>query len=307
MLTLRALLLRAVLAAPFIHLAHSLPAAGQGLRSPIIDVHLHSDWWDPGALQEPGNPPHATDAADLRRKTLAALQRYNIVHAVTDGGETEHWAAEAPGRIITAWGFQGPEVPIDSVRRWFTSGRYRVMAESGPQYAGLAPTDSLLEPYFALAEELNIPVGIHMGLGPPGAAYCCAPKYRMSLSNPLLLEDVLVRHPRLRLYVMHAGWPMADEMVGLLYAHPQVYVDIGVIDWYRPRSEFHTYLKRLIDAGFGKRVMFGSDQMIWPDAIGRAVAAVESASFLTLEQKRDIFFNNAFRFLHLAEDKRPNP
>jgi Amidohydrolase len=52
------------------------------------------------------------------------------------------------------------------------------------------------------------PIAVHMGLGPPGAAYIGYPKYRMSLSNPLLLEDLLVRHPKLRLYVMHAGWPM---------------------------------------------------------------------------------------------------
>ncbi len=85
-----------------------------------------------------------------------------------------------------------------------------------PQYSGLAPNDPSLEPYFALAEELDVPVSIHVGLGPPGAAYAGSPTYRMAHSNPLLLEDVLVRHPKLRLYVMHAGWPMLDEMVGLL-------------------------------------------------------------------------------------------
>src|SRR3989454_6563092 len=42
--------------------------------------------------------------------------------------------------------------------------------------------------------------------GPPGAAYLATPRYRASLSNPLLLEETLIRHPKLRLYVMHAGW-----------------------------------------------------------------------------------------------------
>ena len=60
-----------------------------------------------------------------------------------------------------------------------------------------------------------------------GAAYVGSPKYRMALSDPLLLEEVLVRHPKLRLYVMRAGWPMLDRMIGLLYAHPQVYVMSG--------------------------------------------------------------------------------
>jgi predicted TIM-barrel fold metal-dependent hydrolase len=103
----------------------------------------------------------------------------------------------------------------------------------------------------------------------------------------------------MRLYVMHAGRPMLDEMVGLLYAHPQVYIDVGVIDWCLPKVEFYTYLRRLMQAGYGKRIMFGSDQMIWPQAIGRAVETIESADFLTEDEKRDIFYNNAVRFLRL--------
>ncbi len=39
--------------------------------------------------------------------------------------------------------------------------------------------------------------------------------------------------------------------------------------------------------------------MIWPDATGRAVDAIEKADFLSVEQKRDILYNNAARFLRL--------
>jgi hypothetical protein len=48
--------------------------------------------------------------------------------------------------------------------------------------------------------------------------------------------------------------------------------------------------------------MFGSDQMWWPETIGMAIEAIESAEFLTAEQKRDIFYNNAVRFLRLKKD-----
>lgn len=68
---------------------------------------------------------------------------------------------------------------------------------------------------------------------------------------------MLVRHPDLRLYVMHAGWPFLDEMIGLLYMHPQVYIDVAVINWVLPRKEFHRYLRRLVEAGFGDRIMYG--------------------------------------------------
>ena len=61
-----------------------------------------------------------------------------------------------------------------------------------------------------------------------------------------------------------------------------------------------------MQAGFGKRLMFGSDQMIWPDAVGMSIEGVESADFLKEEQKRDIFYNNALRFLRLEEKSDNN-
>jgi predicted TIM-barrel fold metal-dependent hydrolase len=45
--------------------------------------------------------------------------------------------------------------------------------------------------------------------------------------------------------------------------------------------------------------MFGSDQMIWPDAIEIAIESIESADFLTDDQKRAILHDNAARFLRL--------
>lgn len=121
----------------------------------------------------------------------------------------------------------------------------------------------------------------------------------------MLLEDVLVRHAKLRLYVMHYGSPFVDDMIALLYSYPQVYVDVAGDDWESPRKQFHSQLKRLVDAGFGKRIMFGSDQMIWPDTIRLAIETIESADFLSEDQKRDIFYNNAARFLRLDEKGHP--
>jgi predicted TIM-barrel fold metal-dependent hydrolase len=49
--------------------------------------------------------------------------------------------------------------------------------------------------------------------------------------------------------------------------------------------------------------MFGSDQMVWPGLIDAAVRSIEEATFLSAEQKRDIFYNNAARFLRLDGKK----
>jgi hypothetical protein len=264
--------------------------------SPVIDVHLHSDWWGQPNLFEPLSGLTGEATADaLRGKTLEQLRANNVVAAVTSGPELDSYVHDDAKRIVRALGFEDAE-GFDEFRAKFAAGKYGVMAESMPQYAGFAPNDPGLEPFFAYAESIDVPVGLHVGLGPPGAAYHGFPKYRMANSNPLLLEEVLLRHPKLRLYVMHAGWPMLDNMIGLLHAHPQVYVDVAVIDWALPREEFYTYLRRLVGAGYGKRIMYGSDQMQWPAAIGRSIDAVRSAPFLSEEQKRDILYNNAVRF-----------
>lgn len=70
--------------------------------------------------------------------------------------------------------------------------------------------------------------------------------------------------------------------------------------WY-PREYFYGQLKSFTDAGFGKRIVSGSDQMMWPGVIEPAIAIIEEAPFLTGEQKRDIFYNNAARFLQFRE------
>lgn len=239
--------------------------------------------------------------SELNRRNVEVLNRRNML-AVTSGDADRVAALHklAPSRIIQAVQFGETKWPsIRELRNLHNAGRLQVLGEIVTQYGGTAPDSRKLEPYYSLAEELDIPVAIHVGPGPPGVAYFGSPKYRMRLTNPLALEDVLVRHPKLRIYIMHAGWPMGDEMVALMFAHPRVYVDIAVLGFAWPRAEFHSYLKRLVDAGMGKRIMFGSDQIVWPEAVDVTVEAIEKADFLSAAQKRDIFYNNAARFLRL--------
>lgn len=237
-------------------------------------------------------------------QTLAILQKHNV-YGVTSGPQAfvERWHKAAPERVIPGLAFflsDQPPSPED-IRRLHAEGKLQVFGEAGLQYEGISPNDERFEPYLSVAEELDIPVGIHIGTGPPGAPYLGFPEYRASSHSPLSLEEPLLRHPKLRIYVMHAGWPMLDDTLALMYTHPQVYVELGVISFMLPRVEFHRYLKILVEAGFGKRVLFGSDQMIWPQAIEVALQSIESATFLSQKQKRDILYNNAARFLRLSD------
>lgn len=309
----------------------------QAAPAPIIDMHLHAlQIAGFVSLAGPAPIPHCIPMTDypvpdpgrrwpeivrsrdlpcratwsprtdeeVMQRTLATMNKRNIF-GVTSGSLVAGYRKAAPDRIIPSLSFAGgPDAPtVDSVRESLRDGPFAVFGEVTAQYGGIGPDDPSLEPYWVLTEEMDVPVGIHIGTGPVGAPYLGFDGYRARLHSPLALEEVLLRHPALRVYIMHAGWPMLDDLLAVLWTHPQVYVDLGAISWALPRAEFHRYLQRIVEAGFGKRVLFGSDQMVWPETIEMAIQRVESAPFLTSDQKRDIFFNNAARFLRLTPER----
>lgn len=314
-----------------------LPSA----RPPIIDMHLHarhaayagpnpppmcapflamprSDSSDPQEFafavvppcEHPILPAKTDDA--VMRDTLAVMERRNIIGMVS--GEPDLmavWRAAAPDRIIPGLDLRiGADAGTshvttrspEQVRALFETGGFKVLGEVMAQYEGVTPDDPGLEPYWALAEQLDLPVGIHLGPGGPAEPYA-SPGYRARNSSALGLEEVLVRHPRLRVYIMHAGYPLIDDLRALMFSYPQVYVDVASINYTEPRAAFHAYLREIVEAGYGDRIMFGSDQMIWPGVIEPAIAAIEDAVFLTPQQKRDILYNNAARFLRLTPEE----
>ena len=272
-------------------------------RQPIIDVHLHAfgtDWvnyfkdtsWFP-----PLPRPSSNDS--LREQTLRLLEQSNVVRAVASGDDpriVNQWHSAAPERIIPALVLM-LGTPIDTIRALVKGGTIRVLGEAIWQFEGLAPDDKRIEPFWSLAEELDLPIAIHLGGGPPRIQREWP--FRMRFNDPLALEDVLVRHPRLRLWVMHAGYPMGDRIVALLSSFPEVHVDVAGINSALPRPEFHAYLRRLVDAGFTRNIMYGSDQAVWPAIIPYSIEAIDSADFLSPEQKRAILCGNAARFLRL--------
>ncbi|MBA2467748.1 MAG: amidohydrolase family protein [Sphingomonas sp.] len=319
----------------FVALLAASAAEAQGAGKPIIDMHMHAwsltefggervevclgkglelhgtDPAEPFEFKAQLSCPSrirspATDAAVLS-DTIAAMKRFNIVAGVLAGDRpiVAEWRKAHSGRFIPAANFfiddgPPPASHAATLERQIRSGETQLFAEVTPQYRGLAPDHPSLEPFYAMAERLDVPVGIHMGYGAPGGPYWVYPKYRASLGKPLLLEDLLTRYPKMRVYVMHAAMPMTDEMIALMFSHPQVFVDISGDNWGMPRAEFYHHLRRMVEAGYGKRIMFGSDQMVWPQTIEVAVASITEADFLTPAQNGDILYNNAARFLRLT-------
>src|SRR5271157_954766 len=315
----------------------SLAQNTEGKAPPVLDVHVHAmDGNFPGValmcpntskftasdpakgkeepfgwVKEPCTPAlYPSAPGEYMKEVLAEMERLNVTAVVFgDPKGVQKWKDAAPARVIPGTSFSGmapgQRIPLDELRKDFTKDGFKVMGEIGLQYEGLSPSDPSVDSYFALAEELDIPVAIHMGTGGSGRANVGMPKYRGSMGNPLLLEELLARHPKLRVQVMHAGYPMIEEMLTLLQANSHVYVDVAGLIWSYPIKEVNRYIERLVDAGFEDRVMFGTDQLLWPKLMAYSISIIQNADYLTPQQKRDILYNNAARFLRMntAEGK----
>ena len=311
---------------------HGQPTAA---RPPIIDMHMHAmpvDFYGkpPAKMCAPQNFPWvdpkdstadfvtcigptiqagATDDEVIRR-TVAVMTEYNVTGVISAPSRAgvssvdrlKPWQSAAPDRVIPGVWSNG-SVPLESIRRWAKEGRIRVLGELTFHTPATAlptrcPSSTSRSPKSSIflsactsdpAHQARRTLERALSRGARAAA-----RARRIAAAPS--EDAAVCHAR-RLAAHRRD-------AGAAVYHPQVNVDVGIISWQLPRAEFHRYLRRFIDAGFGKRVMFGSDQLLFPEMIRVAIENIESAEFLTAEQKRDIFYNNAARFLRLDRNSR---
>jgi uncharacterized protein len=83
--------------------------------------------------------------------------------------------------------------------------------------------------------------------------------------------------------------------------YKSLYVDLGAILWVDSLIQDYAvrFLKLAQTAGVLDRVMFGSDQMIWPEAITRSIDFINNLDFLSNEEKYMILYGNAKQFLNL--------
>lgn len=289
-------------------------------KGKIIDMHIHSYSDKDFGGREPATDYYgkkgSTNAETHLLESFAAFKKWNIVKAVVSGNpeSVENWAAKDSSNLAIKGilMFHPGDYGIDSVKfeKSIIDKKIEVFGELGPYYSGTTLSDSVWQPYLRICEKYDIPVAVHTGGGDPGGTYTWAPKARLALGDPYLIEDVLIRYPKLRIYLMHAGgedWP--EHAIRLMAYYPQLYIDLAVLLWVEPNTQRYTttFLRNVKEAGYLDRVMFGSDQMIWPYAIEKSILFLDSLDFLTKQDKEDIFYNNAARFLRLDNSKQTSP
>jgi predicted TIM-barrel fold metal-dependent hydrolase len=86
--------------------------------------------------------------------------------------------------------------------------------------------DRQLWPFYEKACELDIPLTIHTGM-----AYVCPQPTKYTL--PILLDDVCLDFPDLKIIAYHMGWPYQEELMGLAGKHQNLYLSLsGIIGWF---------------------------------------------------------------------------
>ncbi len=273
---------------------------------PVIDMHRHAPW--------PGDSD--SEGLGLIREELG---RHDVVVAmlfVTGRDDLSAYPSDETTQLILSPMFPCPA--LTASRKWcFTDSAgalpdpdwveaqlaLRTIGGLGElvfNYAGLSPLDPTVAPFWAMASRHDVPVFVHTGRGPgpgqgPRRYPGCCEAYDAELGNPDLLRPVLERYPTLRLSLQHVGFEFVDETIALLRDFPNVYLDMSVLNSVGPAPLHDVSLRRLVDAGFADRIMLGSDDQ----DLALVIARIEAARFLTPEQRRGIYYDNAARFLRL--------
>ena len=130
-----------------------------------------------------------------------------------------------------------------------------------PIYQNWNPQDPKHIPFFKKVEAFNLPVNIHQGTSfvRPGP---------LKYANPILLEDIAIACPDLRMIISHMGHPWEDECVVLIRKHPNLYSNVSALH-YRPRRHYNAFMSAL-EYGVEHKLIFGSD---FPSATPEQVIA----------------------------------
>lgn len=194
------------------------------------------------------------DEAGYEIAVLACLKMWSYYHhhqLIMD--QPEEVAAEAvkarPDRFVGAVGYNPFRID-DSIKRVDIAVR-----EWGFRYAyfhpitfGVAPNDRRCYPLYAKCVELGIPVGFQVGHS--------AEVLPSNVGHPMLVDDVAIEFPSLKINMSHTGWPWTSEFCSMIWRHPNVYGDISA---YFPAS-LPQELVEFIDSSRGRhKILYGTN------------------------------------------------
>jgi predicted TIM-barrel fold metal-dependent hydrolase len=164
-----------------------------------------------------------------------------------------------------------------------------------PSIQAFSPNDRLAYPLYEAIEELGVPALFHTGQTGSGAGVPGGGGIRLKYSDPMLVDDVAVDFPELRIILAHPSFPWQDEALAVATHKPYVHIDLS--GW-SPKY-FPPQLVRYANTLLKDKVLFGSDYpVITPD---RWLADFDKLD-IKPEVRPRILKDNAARLLGLRKD-----
>lgn len=118
-----------------------------------------------------------------------------------------------------------------------------------PPLQKFAPDDRRVWPVYQKALELDIPVVLHVGTTPFG------PLCRLAHANPILVDEVAVEFPKLRIMLTHLGTLWHNQAFMVVEKNPNVFIDTAAYI-----TEIPTVLTPDIVERIGpEKIIFGTD------------------------------------------------
>ncbi|MBZ6113939.1 amidohydrolase family protein [Streptomyces olivaceus] len=164
-----------------------------------------------------------------------------------------------------------------------------------PSIQAFSPNDRLAYPLYEAIEELGVPALFHTGQTGIGAGVPGGGGIRLKYSDPMLVDDVAVDFPELRIILAHPSFPWQEEALAVATHKPYVHIDLS--GW-SPKY-FPPQLVRYANTLLKDKVLFGSDYpVITPD---RWLADFGKLD-IKPEVRPRILKDNAARLLGLRKD-----
>jgi uncharacterized protein len=166
-----------------------------------------------------------------------------------------------------------------------------------PMIQGVSPNDRILHPIFETCVKLKLPAFFDWGFSAIGVGAPGGGGVRLSLNNPMLLDDLAASFPDLTIVGCHVASPWVDEMLAVLSHKANVYCVLS--GWY-PRMFSNDLLfhmsKRIPD-----KFMFGTEYpVISPSRWLSDFRALE----ISEESKKMILGENAARVLGISNQTK---
>jgi predicted TIM-barrel fold metal-dependent hydrolase len=280
-----------------------------------IDVHVHAEvschdpedpvmgeFFDAASayFKAPRERPRMPEIIELYRETNIAFCMFTVDAEAGMGAKrvSNYEVAEIANKNDDIC---IPFASIDPHKGKYGAREARDLVENhgvkGFKFHGIAqnadPGDRMAWPIYEVINEYRLPAIFHTGHSGMGTGMRAGGGMRLKYGQPMLVDDVAVEFPDMKIILAHPSWPWVDESLSMALHKENVFIDLS--GW-SPKY-FAPQIIRYANTQLRKKMLFGSDfPLIHPD---KWIEAARDVGFKD-EVMPGIMKDNAARVLGLA-------